>query len=62
MAPDDEKDLNFKVSARFHMEFKYGAARHRISMKELLEDCFALWLAHEDRRRVLEMLEDRQEG
>lgn len=59
MATDDDKDLNFKVGIRFHTEFKYAATRRRMSMKELLEDCFSLWLAHEDRRRVFELLKDR---
>lgn len=61
MANDDEKDLNFKVGTHFHTEFKSAAARRRMSMKELFEECFTLWLGHQDRRRILELLMDRQE-
>lgn len=39
------KDLNFKVDAKFSREFKMTATSRGMSMKELLEDCFAAWKA-----------------
>ena len=43
--PSDDrlKDLNFKVEESFHVEFKTTASVRRMSMKELLEACFAAW-------------------
>jgi len=37
------KDLNFKVDESFSREFKMTATARGQSMKELLEECFALW-------------------
>lgn len=47
MANEDEKDLNFKVSLGFHKAFKIAAAENELSMKDLLEDAFWLWLDRE---------------
>lgn len=44
-APEEEpgglQDLNFKVDPAFHRRFKTEAAQLGISMKQLLEECFA---------------------
>jgi hypothetical protein len=37
-------DLNFKVSEEFHRAFKGAATLTGISMKELLEEAFNLWV------------------
>ena len=37
-------DLNFKVKDRYRRVFKRVAANHGISMKELLELAFKLWV------------------
>jgi hypothetical protein len=39
------RDLNFKVDPDFHARFKMTAAASGKSMKELLEECFAVWIA-----------------
>jgi len=60
---DDEKDLNFKVDPRFHQTFKFAAAGARVPMKDLLEDCFWLWIDRlgdfEERKRLRDMLTKR---
>lgn len=38
------QDLNFKVDPDFHYEFKNTASRYRLSMKELLEQSYKLWV------------------
>jgi hypothetical protein len=40
----DLKDLNFKVDPEFHTKFKSVATIRRLSMKELLEECFQVYL------------------
>jgi predicted HicB family RNase H-like nuclease len=39
------RDLNFKVDPEFHTKFKMTATASGKSMKELLEECFAAWVA-----------------
>lgn len=38
-------DMNFKVTEEFHRAFKAAAVITGISMKELLEESFRLWIA-----------------
>lgn len=60
MTTDDEKDLNFKVDPQFHQAFKLAAAGACISMKDLLEDCFWLWINRlsdlDQRKRLRDLL------
>ena len=37
------KDLSFKVDPDFHHKFKTTASSYRLSMKDLLEECFDAW-------------------
>ncbi|OAN48315.1 hypothetical protein A6A05_15330 [Magnetospirillum moscoviense] len=39
----DKKDLNFKVPADFHADFKVFAAQHGVSMAEILFRSFHLY-------------------
>ena len=41
------KDLNFKVSAQFHKQFKQYALMHDMSMKTLLEEAFTFYTKRE---------------
>lgn len=52
--PSDEKlqDLNFKVASDFHRTFKITALMWNMTMKELLEASFRLWVEqHGDKPR-----------
>lgn len=39
----DVRNLNFRVPAEFHKEFKMTASMHEISMVDLLQDAFTLY-------------------
>jgi hypothetical protein len=41
---DDIQDMNFKVSADFHRRYKTTATIWGMSMKDLLEASFKLWV------------------
>lgn len=38
-------DINFKVKLEFRKEFKQRAARHNMTMVQLLYDCYRVWVA-----------------
>lgn len=44
MKEEKLKDMSFKVSPEFHTQFKVVAARSNLSMRELLEESFRLWM------------------
>lgn len=52
-------DLNFKVTEEFHRAFKAAATIKGISMKELLEEAFRLWI---DRNHMPQMIADVEAG
>ena len=52
-------DLNFKVSEEFHRAFKAAATIKGISMKELLDEAFQLWV---ERNQMAHMTADVSAG
>lgn len=42
------KDLSFKVDADWHRRFKTTASNYQLSMKQVLEEAFELWVAHKE--------------
>ncbi len=43
-------DMTFRMDLDWHTKFKQAAAEQRISMKELLIQCFELYLKKRDRK------------
>lgn len=41
-------DINFKVKLAFRKEFKQRAARHNMSMVQLLYACYSTWVREND--------------